>query len=91
VLRRGESTRAIEGGRFMARDLRLEAFHPMGTAALGSDSARSVVSPSGEAHDVPCLYVVDASILPTALGVNPMITIMACSRRIARGLADRLS
>jgi choline dehydrogenase-like flavoprotein len=35
--------------------------------------------------------VADASLFPTALGVNPMVTICAVSRRIAAGLAERLS
>jgi len=87
----GDQERVIERGRFRARDLRLEAFHPMGTARMASDPSRSVVAPSGEVHDLACLYVADASIFPTSLKVNPMITIMACARRIARGLAHRLA
>jgi choline dehydrogenase-like flavoprotein len=89
VLGPGEQ-RHVESGRFRPADLRLEAFHPMGTARMGSDPARSVVSPSGEAHDVPGLYVADASLFPSSLRVNPMLTVMACARRVARGLADRL-
>jgi choline dehydrogenase-like flavoprotein len=49
-----------------------------------------VIAPSGEVHDLARLYVADASIFPTSLKVNPMITIMACARRIASGLAERL-
>jgi choline dehydrogenase-like flavoprotein len=90
MLRPGEQGEVIERGRFRARDMRLEAFHPMGTARMGSDPASSVVSPAGEAYDVPGLYVADASIFPTSLRVNPMITIMACARRIACGVAERL-
>jgi choline dehydrogenase-like flavoprotein len=86
----GRQSELIENGRFRARDLRLEAFHPMGTARMGGDPARTVVAPSGETHDVPGLYVCDASIFPTSLRVNPMITIMACARRIARGVAANL-
>ena len=80
----------VETGRFKPADLRLEAFHPMGTARMGSDPARSVVSPSGESHDVPGLFVADASLFPSSLRVNPMLTVMACARRVARGLAERL-
>jgi choline dehydrogenase-like flavoprotein len=80
----------VEDGRFSPADLRLEAFHPMGTARMGLDPRRSVVGPSGEAHDVPGLHVADASLFPTSLRVNPMLTIMACARRIAAGLAERL-
>lgn len=90
VVGRGDGGEPIDQRRFRPRDLRLEAFHPMGTARMGADARTSVVSPTGEAHDVSGLYVADASILPTTLGVNPMITIMACARRIARGLGDRL-
>ena len=62
----------------------------MGTARMGADPQSCVVAPSGECHDVPGLYVVDASLFPTSLKVNPMLTIMACARRIAATLAQRL-
>jgi choline dehydrogenase-like flavoprotein len=66
--------------------LRLEAFHPMGTAAIGvaTDS-------DGQLRDLPGAYVADGSLLPTALGVNPMLTIIAMARRVARGVADQLA
>ena len=86
----GEQARVGEG-RFRPSDLRLEAFHPMGTLRMGSDSAHSVVAPSGETHDVPGLYVADASLFPSSLRVNPMLTVMACARRIARRVAERLA
>ena len=89
VLRAGEEAR-IEERSVRPAEVRLEAFHPMGTARMGADAATSVVSPAGESHDVPGLYVADASVLPTALGANPQLTIMAAARRTARGLADRL-
>ena len=81
----------IENGSFRTSDLRLEGFHPMGTARMGSDPATAVVSPTGETHDVRGLWVADASVFPTSLGVNPMITIIATARRIARGLAAQLA
>jgi choline dehydrogenase-like flavoprotein len=72
-------------------ELRLEAFHPMGTAAMGGDPARSVTTPSGAVRGVEDLFVADASLLPTSLGVNPMMTVIACASRIAGRLAERLS
>ena len=77
--------RRVESGIKPAR-LRLEAFHPMGTAAMGV-----VTDERGELRDLPGAYVADGSLLPTALGVNPMITIIAMARRVARGLADQLA
>jgi choline dehydrogenase-like flavoprotein len=36
------------------------------------------------------LYVADASVFPSASGVNPMITVMAISDWISRGIVDEL-
>jgi choline dehydrogenase-like flavoprotein len=33
---------------------------------------------------VPGLYVGDGSLFPTAIGINPIITVMALARRVAR-------
>ena len=90
ILRPGEE-RAFDERSVRPAELRLEAFHPMGTARMGSSASGSVVAPSGETHEVPGLFVADASVLPTALGANPMLTIMAVARRIARGVAERLA
>jgi choline dehydrogenase-like flavoprotein len=66
----------------------LELFTPhlMGTARMGSRPESSVVSPSGELWDLPGCYVADASLFPTAIGVNPQITIMALATRVAERL-----
>jgi choline dehydrogenase-like flavoprotein len=71
-------------------DLRLEAFHPMSTARMGGDPDESVTDTDGAVRGVRDLYVADASLLPTSVGVNPMMTIIACVSRITRGLAGRL-
>ena len=49
-------------------------------------------APDGElrAHDVRDLWIVDGSVFPTSLGVNPQQTIMAFSLRAADRLADQL-
>jgi choline dehydrogenase-like flavoprotein len=70
-------------------DLRLEAFHPMGTARMGADPGTSVTDADGAVRGLDGLYVADASLLPTSVGVNPMMTIIACSLRVARGIAAR--
>jgi choline dehydrogenase-like flavoprotein len=83
-IRPGQHAR-LESG-IKPAQLRLEAFHPMGTAAIGT-----VTGLDGQLRDLPGAYVADGSLLPTALGVNPMITIIAMARRVARGLADQLA
>jgi len=70
------------------RHLRLEAFHPLGTARMDADASRGVVDPDGAVHGYRSLYVADGSLFPTSIGVNPMLTIIAMAARIARGLAD---
>ena len=72
-------------------DLDLSAYHPLGTARMGVDPKSSVVDASHQVHDVPGLYVVDGAAVPTSLGVNPQITIMALATRAAEKIAARLS
>jgi choline dehydrogenase-like flavoprotein len=48
-----------------------------------------VVDTNGRAWDVEGLYVSDGSIVPTSLGVNPQLTIMAMATRIAHRMRDR--
>jgi long-chain-alcohol oxidase len=69
----------------------LGSFHLMGTARMGTSREDSVCNPSGETWDVRGLYVVDGAVLPTGLGVNPMVTIEAAAHKISRGLAERLA
>jgi choline dehydrogenase-like flavoprotein len=57
--------------------------HQMGTAAMGSDRARSVVDARGRVWGYENLFVADASLFPQSSGVNPMLTIMALARRVA--------
>jgi choline dehydrogenase-like flavoprotein len=63
--------------------------HQMGSCRLGSDPATSVADGRGELHDVPGVWIGDASALPTAPGVNPMLTIMALARRTAEAIVGR--
>jgi choline dehydrogenase-like flavoprotein len=72
-------------------DLDLSAYHPLGTARMGTDPHSSVIGPDHQVHDTPGLYVVDGAAVPTALGVNPQITIMALATRAAEKLAGALA
>src|SRR5438270_2558558 len=61
--------------------------HIMGTARMGDDPARSVVDPWGRMHELENVYVADGSVVASAGGFNPTLTIMALSLRMARHLA----
>jgi choline dehydrogenase-like flavoprotein len=77
----------FEATRFKPSELRLEGFHPMGTARIAADPREGACAPDGSLHGTAGLYVADASLFPTALGVNPMMTIIAFAKQIAREVA----
>ena len=49
-----------------------------------------VVDPKGKVWGTENLYVADASVFPSASGVNPMVTNMAISDWISRGISREL-
>jgi choline dehydrogenase-like flavoprotein len=57
--------------------------HQCGTIVFGSDPRESVLDPYCRAHDVPNLFVVDASFFPSSAAVNPGLTIAAQALRVA--------
>ncbi|KXL42324.1 MAG: hypothetical protein FE78DRAFT_34565 [Acidomyces sp. 'richmondensis'] len=65
-------------------DCTFASAHQMGTCRMGTTASNSVVDPNGRVWGTQGLYVCDASVFPSASGVNPMITNMAISRGIAR-------
>ena len=74
---------ALDNLKICASDLDLQAFHPLGSCKMGADPKTSVVDPYGRLYGLENIYVADASIFPTSLGVNPMMTIMTAAYRIA--------
>jgi choline dehydrogenase-like flavoprotein len=65
--------------------------HQMGSCRMGSDPASSVADGWGKLHDVKGVWIGDGSALPSAPGVNPMITIMALAERTAVALIKDLA
>ena len=64
------------------------AWHLLGTCRLGNDPATSVVNQWGQSWEVPNLYLMDGSVLPTGAAVNPTSTIGAVALRAASHLRD---
>lgn len=62
--------------------------HQMGGCAMGADPTTSVVNSRHQHHHVENLFVVDGSVLPTALGVNPSETIYGLAHRARAFVAD---
>jgi choline dehydrogenase-like flavoprotein len=65
------------------------SFHPLGSARMGNDPRGAVVSPDGQAFDLPGLYVADGSIFPSSIGVNSQLPIMTVATRIAWRLREQ--
>ena len=62
---------------------------------MGEDQTTGLVNDSGQVFDergIPHdgLYIADGSIVPTAIGVNPFLTISALSERIAESVTTSL-
>jgi choline dehydrogenase-like flavoprotein len=57
--------------------------HLVGAARMGSDPRTSVVDGFLQSHDIPNLFIVDGSVLPTQGSANPGLTIMALAARTA--------
>lgn len=60
--------------------------HLFGGCPMSSDPRQGVVDGDGRVHGVSGLYVVDASAIPTTIGVNPQHTIMALASVWAENL-----
>ena len=64
-------------------DIMLASSHPQGTLQMGENPNRSVVKFSGESYAVKGLFVADASLFPTSIGVPPTLTIAALAEHVA--------
>ncbi|MCC7539372.1 MAG: GMC family oxidoreductase [Deltaproteobacteria bacterium] len=66
-------------------DIGFVSYHPQGTARLGA-----VTDSDGRVRDTRNVYVMDASLFPTPVGVNPQVSIMGVTTVLARRLAAQL-
>ncbi|MFO0697277.1 MAG: GMC family oxidoreductase [Polyangiales bacterium] len=62
--------------------------HLFGGAVMGADPRKAVCDANGKVYGYEGLYVVDAAVLPTTLGVNPQHTIMGMAKYFADRLLD---
>jgi choline dehydrogenase-like flavoprotein len=74
---------------FSPHEVALSSVHPQGSCPLGT-GAHAVADPSGEVKGAPGLFLADASVFPTSIGMPPQITTAAIATRTAQVLAERL-
>ncbi len=87
--------------RLKAFGYNLVTVHPLGGCGMSDDPAFGTTNQLGQVYDRQCsgisnneprvhhgLYVADGSVIPTALGVNPYMSIGAISERIANHIVN---
>ena len=90
----GELAAAAQAKSFFALDAgplgKFITVHPLGGCPMSDDPSKGVTDDGGRVHGYDGLYILDGSIVPTALGVNPSKTIAALAERgVERLLASR--
>ncbi|MCX7677926.1 MAG: GMC family oxidoreductase [Spirochaetes bacterium] len=75
--------------RVKPNQMEIMAFHPLCSCRIGKTEKLGAIRNNGESFEVKNLYVSDASIIPTSLGVNPQLTIMAFATMIAEHIARK--
>lgn len=89
VLTSMEEVDLLEAGPIKPRQVHLVATHLFGSARAGTNPKTSVVDERLEHHDKKGLFVMDASVFPTNIGVNPQHSIQGIIWRAAEALAAR--
>jgi len=90
ITTKGDIDHLIDEAPYEVGRLPVFTAHQMGGLAMGDDPARSVVrSEDLRHHRIENLYVIDGSVFPTSLGVNPQESIYGLARLMATRLAAR--
>lgn len=80
----------IEQVGYARKQALLHTGHPFGGCTMGPDPQTAVVNENCECHDQPGLFVCDASVFPTPIGVNPYLSIMMVARKTAAAILNQL-
>jgi choline dehydrogenase-like flavoprotein len=87
----GEIEAKLSDADWGTNEIALYSAHPLGTCRMGGDPGRSVVDSHCQSHDVKGLFVIDGSVMPTSLGVNPQMTILAIAEKSAEWLVENFA
>ena len=89
IIRAGDGEVIETPGNVTVDDLVIDLNHWVGTTRMGTDRRSSVVDTTGRSHDLPNLFVADASVFPAYPEKNPTLTNIALSWRTADGIIER--
>jgi choline dehydrogenase-like flavoprotein len=84
-----ELTQALQSG-VKPHHFAISAYHPLGTARLAAGPTHGVCDESHRVFGWEGLYVMDGASVPSSLGANPQVTIMALAARAARWVAEEI-
>jgi choline dehydrogenase-like flavoprotein len=69
-------------------DVTLGTGHPQGGNRLSKNASQGVVNPEFQVFGYDNLYVCDASVFPSSIGVNPQLTVMALADYASQFIAE---
>ncbi|HEX7120246.1 MAG TPA: GMC family oxidoreductase [Longimicrobiales bacterium] len=81
---------AMADARLRRHTTPLSSVHPQASCAMGADAATSAIDPTGAVRGAPGIFVCDASLFPTSVGVPPQVTIMALASAVAERASESL-
>jgi choline dehydrogenase-like flavoprotein len=84
-----EEAKLLEQGPDDPSAYQLSATHLFGTARMSVHKNNGVVGTDFAVHDTQNLFVIDSSVFPTNIGVNPQHPIMAIAMHAAHQIAAR--
>ena len=90
VVESPEEARRLVNSNAGPLDFKLLGAHPLGTCRMAASADEGVVDFDHRVFGTDNLHVVDGSTVPTSLGVNPQMTIMAMALRAGDLIADKL-
>jgi choline dehydrogenase-like flavoprotein len=88
IIRAGGGEVISTPGKVTADKLIIDFNHWVGTVRMGNDAKTSVLDRFGRSHDIPNLFVGDASVFPAYPEKNPTLSNIALSWRMSEHLAE---
>ncbi len=90
IIRAGGGEVLSSPGEVRKEDLVIDLNHWVGTTKMGSNARNSVVNLDSQTHDIPNLFIGDASVFPQYPEKNPTLTNIALSWRMSERLAAKM-
>jgi len=86
-----DSLKTVDLSRVPGRRYEATSQHPLGTLRMARSRSEGVVAETGQPFGTEGLWVADGSIVPTSLGVNPQVTVMAMALRVADRMLENVA